>query len=150
MTTKYHRRTPSNDGTIETVFSSPSRSSSGNSSSNNTMDTTTNNNNEHITIEKDIEIATSLPIRGRSMNHNETISILSNNDSSNNNNSKGESSSTTSSVKISGSAWKSIMACLNYSCCSVSMILVNKSLASRYVFFVDFLQKLSFYANHGI
>jgi len=31
------------------------------------------------------------------------------------------------------SNWKSISACALYSSCSVSMILVNKSLASRYV-----------------
>jgi hypothetical protein len=35
----------------------------------------------------------------------------------------------------SGSAGKAITSCLMYSFCSVSMVLVNKSLASRYVIF---------------
>ena len=38
----------------------------------------------------------------------------------------------------SGSAGKAITSCLMYSFCSVSMVLVNKSLASRYVMFGSF------------
>ena len=127
MATKIHRRTPSSDGTVETILSSlaPSRSSS--NSSNNTMDT----------HEKDIEsFQPLLPTRGRSsavtnqqqqQQSNGIVAIETSNDSNNDNGTtKGDS------VKISGSAWKAISACLNYSFCSVSMILVNKSLASRY------------------
>jgi uncharacterized protein involved in tellurium resistance len=127
MATKIHRRTPSNDGTVETILSSlgPSRSSS--NSSNNTMDT----------HDKDIEsFHPLLPTRGRSSvaaNHQQQQQQQSNGivmiETKHDNN---DSDSTKSdSVKISGSAWKAIMACLNYSFCSVSMILVNKSLASR-------------------
>ena len=35
--------------------------------------------------------------------------------------------------EISAACWKAVTACLLYSFCSVSMILTNKSLASRYV-----------------
>jgi hypothetical protein len=94
------------------------------------------------THEKDIEaFQPLLPTRGRShvgashhqqqqQQSNGIVAIeTTNHDNDNNNNdstgTKGES------VKISGSAWKAIMACFNYSFCSVSMILVNKSLASR-------------------
>ena len=126
MATKIHRRTSSNDGTVETILSSlaPSRSSS--NSSNTTMDTS---------HEKDIEsFQPLLPTRGRShivahqqqQQANGIVMIETKHDNSN------DSAETT---KISGSAWKAIMACLNYSFCSVSMIIVNKSLASRYVNF---------------
>jgi hypothetical protein len=35
-------------------------------------------------------------------------------------------------TKLSAAGWKAVLSCINYSFCSVSMILVNKSLASRY------------------
>jgi hypothetical protein len=35
-------------------------------------------------------------------------------------------------TKLSAAGWKAVVSCINYSFCSVSMILVNKSLASRY------------------
>ena len=128
MATKLHRRTPSNDGTVETFLSSvaPSRSSS--NSSNNTMDT----------HDKDIEsFQPLLPTRTRSnlagnqqpqQPNNGAVMIETNHDGSKDN----SDTTKVDSVKISGSAWKAIMACINYSFCSVSMILVNKSLASRY------------------
>jgi hypothetical protein len=127
MVSKIHRRTTSNDGTVETILSSlpPSRSSS--NSSNTTMDTHNN--------EKDIEAFHPLiPSRGRSQQQqsNGIVMIDTKNDSDHNNNNNNDSTTKgDNSVKLSGSAWKAIMACLNYSFCSVSMILVNKSLASR-------------------
>jgi hypothetical protein len=130
MATKLHRRTPSNDGTLDTIIS---RNSS--NSSNLTMETNDNNHNNS----KDIEsFQPLLPTRGRSSNNPMTGKVELNhiNNHDDNNNNKGESSAlspstSSSTVKISGSAWKAISACLNYSFCSVSMILVNKSLASR-------------------
>ena len=85
--------------------------------------------------EKDIEsFQPLLPTRGRSSavtNHqlqqqsNGIVATETSNDNGSNKDSNNDA------VKISGSAWKAITACLNYSFCSVSMILVNKSLASR-------------------
>jgi len=37
-------------------------------------------------------------------------------------------------AKLTAAGWKAVTACFLYSFCSVSMILVNKSLASRYAF----------------
>ena len=138
MEAKIHRRTPSNDGTVETILSSlaPSRSSS--NSSNNTMDT----------HEKDIESSFQplLPTRGRSsamtnlqQQQSNGIVVIETSNESNNDHSNGAPSKG-DSVKISGSAWKAISACLNYSFCSVSMILVNKSLASRYVLLLLYMR----------
>ncbi len=124
MTSKIHRRTPSSDGTVETILTSssaPSRSSSDSSST--------------IMDEKDIEsnaynnngtTKPLLPTRGRSAAIGGAPppppSAL-----------ETTNGSDPKSDKLSSSAWKALSACLNYSFCSVSMILVNKSLASRYV-----------------
>ena len=127
MASKIHRRTPSNDGTVETILSSlaPSRSSSNSSS-------TSNSSMEEQ--QRDIESSSSssdnhntkplLPTRGRS------AAVVA---ASGGGAPSPAALETTSDKKISGSAMKAITACLNYSFCSVSMILVNKSLASRYV-----------------
>ena len=126
MASKIHRRTPSNDGTVETILSSlaPSRSSSNSSS-------TSNSSMEEQ--QRDIESSSSssdnhntkplLPTRGRS------AAVVAGSGAP----TPTPAALETTDKKISGSAMKAITACLNYSFCSVSMILVNKSLASRYV-----------------
>ena len=129
MASKIHRRTPSNDGTVETILSSlaPSRSSSNSSS-------TSNSSSSMEEQQRDIESSSSssdnhntkplLPTRGRS------AAVVA---SSSGGGAPSPAALETTVKKISGSAMKAITACLNYSFCSVSMILVNKSLASRYV-----------------
>ena len=129
MASKIHRRTPSNDGTVETILSSlaPSRSSSNSSS-------TSNSSSSMEEQQRDIESSSSssdnhntkplLPTRGRS------AAVVA---SSSGGGAPSPAALETTDKKISGSAMKAITACLNYSFCSVSMILVNKSLASRYV-----------------
>ena len=53
-------------------------------------------------------------------------------------------SPTNTSGGAAGSPIKAIMACALYSFCSVSMVLTNKSLASRYAFCYQVIYRISF------
>jgi len=79
--------------------------------------------------EEDIEMNNNI-----SGNHNRTSSPLLKAKSSNLADQQLKKDETTKDGKITAAGWKAVTACFLYSFCSVSMILVNKSLASRYAF----------------
>jgi hypothetical protein len=134
MSNQLHRRNLSNDGGFDAAVAqavgqsaasgtlAPSRTSS---SSNNKMNSSSNG---------DVESPALLPPRGRSWN-NETNGIAngSNVVASSNATAPPVTITKNNGVALTGAGWKAFSTCMNYSFCSVSMIIVNKSLASRYV-----------------
>jgi GDP-mannose transporter len=129
MSQQLHRRNPSNESiealvnpaAVSVPAGSPSKTPERRSGGKKNM------KNQH---EGDVEMNTALissPNKLKSKDSNLHLEHASNN---NNNNDK-EGGKGSSALTAAG--WKAVSACTMYSFCSVSMILVNKSLASRCV-----------------
>jgi hypothetical protein len=123
MANHLHRRNLSNDGVLGVE-------NAGGGAANGAMSSIPPraSSNSSKAVNGDVESPPQLPPRGRSRMAVEAAPGASN----------GTAPTVTATKQnglvLTGAGWKAVSACINYSFCSVSMILVNKSLASRYVF----------------
>jgi GDP-mannose transporter len=120
MANHIHRRNLSNDGVLGVE-------SAGGGGANGTMSVPPRANSS--ASKGDVESPSYLPPRGRSRNNDTSATAGASNGTP-----PTVTATKQNGVVLTGAGWKAVSACINYSFCSVSMILVNKSLASRYVF----------------
>ena len=123
MANHLHRRNLSNDGAVLVD------STGGGANSGMNLPPRASSNSSKMNGTSDVESPPAqLPPRSRSRNNDAPAAANPSNGSA-----PTVAATKQNGVVLTGAGWKAVSACINYSFCSVSMILVNKSLASRYV-----------------